>query len=198
MRARLLLSVAAATLVVGLIPAPAGAVDVTSLDGTVSADLSSSGTRSITAVTPIVTASSLNALATTTYGVTVVELARTGTANWTVSAKLCGQTAVGNAVKDCTNHNNALTSATSGVELPGSAVSLSNRAVSELGTTAGTVSAGVSGTATLGSAASLFTAAESVGTLYTETFSSSGNVSISPPAGQAAETYVGYFVVDLV
>jgi hypothetical protein len=190
--------VAAAALFVGLVPSPAGAVDITNLDGTVSADLSSSGTRSITVVNPIVTSSSLNALAATTYGVTVVEAARTGTANWTVSAKLCGQTAVGNAVKDCTNHNNALTSATSGVELPGSAVTLANRAVNEAGTTAGTVSSGVSGPATLGSAATLFTAAESTGTLYTETFSSSGDVTINPPAGQAAETYVGYFVVTLV
>jgi hypothetical protein len=196
MRARILLAAVAAALVVGLMPSPASALDVTSLDGTVSADLSTSGTRSITVVSPIATSSTLNALATASYGVTVVEAARTGTANWTVSAKLCGQTT---GVKDCTGgKDNALSSATSTATLPGSAVALSARAVSELGTTPGVVSSAPSGSAALSSAAPLFSAAESVGTLYTETFSSSGTVTITPPAGQAAETYVGYFVVTLV
>jgi hypothetical protein len=196
MRARILLAAVAAALVVGMIPTPASALDVTNMDGTVSADLSTSGTRSITVVSPISTSSTLNALATASYGVTVVEAARTGTANWTVSAKLCGQTAL---AKDCTGtKDNALSSATSSAILPGSAVALSARAVSEAGTTTGTVSSAPSGSAALSSAAQLFSAAESVGTLYTETFTSSGTVTISPPPGQAAETYVGYFVVTLV
>ena len=133
------------------------------MDGAVTADLSSSGTRSITVVNPITTTASLGALASGSYGVTVAEVARTGTANWSVTAKLCGQTAL---AKDCTlTKNNALSSSTSTAILGGSAVELSSRAVSQTGTSAVAATA-PTGAATLGSAATLFTTAEQSAEAY--------------------------------
>ena len=138
------------------------------------------GSRSVTVATASPMTSALNGSTLTgTLSVTVAEAARTGTNPWSVTAVLAGALASG------------------GNTIPASNMSVSNRSFSRtLG--GGTVSNG-SGNQDLSAARTLFSVADQSATsVYTGSYSGTGDLTLSVPNGQAVGLYTGSITVTLV
>ena len=195
MRVRVLVAALAAGLVVGMTPSPAGAqaVDDTSGEALVTADLNTTGSRSITVVAPITFSGALSSAVTSTYSVEVVEALRTGTNPWSVTGRICGETSL---LPDCATKPNQLNSGAN--TLASSNIAASAQAVAELlAGGSGDLTAGTF--ADFGATRTLFSNAnQSTAVAYSETYTATGNLSLTAPNGTPTGSYTGYFVVDLV
>lgn len=158
------------------------------------------GTRAVTLVSPIAVNSVLSGLPTGNYAVTVEEIARTGTNPWSVTGRLCGpDSAITPTASDCTAHPDKLVKSGDALTtLAGADFDLSGLAVTEaVPGGSGTLAAGAD--ADLSAARTLFSnTGQDTTLLYSEVYSSSGDVTLTPPSGTEITTYVGYFVVTLV
>lgn len=185
-----------AALLVLLLPValPASAqVDGEGGTGPVTAVLDSVGVRSITSVSALVLTGALSVVPTDDYAVVVTEAARTGTNSWSVTGRMCGSV-------DCSTDPDALVLTTnSAVSLAGDAIDVSNRAVTELVPGGSGTLAAPGTTEVFSQARTLFTNNDqSTTTIYSEVYTATGDVSVTPPDGTAAGTYAGFFVVTLV
>lgn len=189
-----------ATLLMGGVFSASAQTDGDGGEATVTADLTITGTRSVTSVSPLTLDGALSALPTDAYTVVVDEALRTGTNPWSVTGRVCGPDADNLLVSDCTNRGDQLVHATeAGETIAGANLSVDNRAVSEL-------VAGGSGTLTTPAGSEDFSAARTLFTnsnqstteTYTETYTATGDVDLAPPDGTATGTYNGYFVVTLI
>lgn len=184
-----------------LVAAPAYAqVDGGTSEGLLSASLNTTGTRSIATVTTPALTGSISGAPTSSYTVAVAEVARTGTNAWSVTAKLCGPNATNPLVSDCTNRPAVMVNAADATKtIPGSAVTIGSRAVSDLVSgSSGDISA-PSGPADLSTARTLFSNANQETTkLYTDTYTATGTLTLTPPNGTVTGTYNGFVVVSLV
>jgi hypothetical protein len=194
MRVKILLASVAAALVVGMMPSPAMA-DGEGGSGAITANLTATGSRSVTVVTPIVFATGLGTALDGNYNVVVAEAGRTGTNPWSVTSRVCGADATG-LVADCTNEGDRLESGAN--TLPGSAMTASARNAVIQVAGGGTSSPGTVGEDMSTSRTLFSNSGQNTGLLYTGTYTAGGTFSITPPQGQAAAIYTGYFVVTLV
>ena len=180
MKLRILLAAAAAALVVGLVPAPAGAqVDGTDGSGVITANINALGYRAVTAVAPIpITTLQDASSATGSYSITVAEVTRQGSNPWTVTGSLAAP----------------LTNATSDT-IPNTAVTVSNRDASALG--GGGTKTAPSGSQDLSAARTLISYAQATNTIYNGTYTLTGDITVTPPTGSKTGVYTATFVVDL-
>lgn len=184
-----------------LLASPAHAqVDGASSEGLLSATLSNVGTRSIATVTTPALNGILSTAPSSSYSVAVAEVSRTGTNGWSVTAKLCGPDATNPLVSDCATKPAVMVHSTDATKtIPGSAISVSGRTVSELvAGGSGELSTPV-GAADLSTARTLFSNNNQDSTLlYTDTYTAAGTLTLTPPNGTASGTYNGFIVVSLV
>lgn len=197
MRAR----VAALTLAVAglsLLGGPmAGAVDGGGAEGPVTANLTTTGTRSVTTVAPIVFSGALSSGLQAQYSVSVAEAARTGTNQWSVTARLCGPAAGNPLVSDCATRGDSLVS--SAGTMGGAAVAVGGRSVTELLPGGSGLVSAPSGSEALDAQRTLFTnSGQSTAVAYTETYTAAGSLTLTPADGTPTGTYSGYLVVTLV
>ena len=150
------------------------------------------GTRVIAqAAVPAMTSAYGSTTETAAYSVTVAETAASGD-NWNVSGELTDITGATPA--------GFLTGTTSGSNhLPGSALNVANTSASV--TPSGpTDSNGAGGALGVGPSTphsvTMFTTVEGSNT-YTDLHTGSGSITLTPPNGQAQDTYTGYFTVTL-
>jgi hypothetical protein len=127
--------------------------------------------------------------ASANYSIHVVEVAVSGANPWTVTGQLFDtqSTPVANQVAQVATPANTI---------PGSAFSVANNAPTPLTAAAGTTpAAGSSGT--LSAALSLFDVTESTSAVYTNTWTGTGTVTLTPPNGTKTGAYAGTFVETL-
>lgn len=165
---------------------------VATLDGVV-------GTRYVAAVAPIALTGVSSSLPADDYTVGVEELSRTGTNQWSVTARVCGASATDALVSDCTNRGDQLVNADGTNTIAGSALEVDERAVSELiEGDSGTLTA-PEGAEVFSQPRTLFTNADQLNTqVYTETYTATGALTLTPPDGTVLDTYNGFYVVTLV
>jgi hypothetical protein len=187
MRTRILLSVAAAALLVGLVPAPAGAVTSTSAANiTATITAGGIGSRTIAALPITMTSLAGNGKVSGAYSVTVLETAATGVNPWSVTT----------AVSE-------LTSAVDSSKIAPSAFDISTPTV--LGVpTAGTDTAttgsvySVTGAATTSDPLTLWTnTGQSALAVYTSTHTATGTLAVTPPNGAKTGAYTGTLTFTL-
>lgn len=181
-------------------PAAHAQVDGGSGESLLTAALSTVGTRSIASIATPELTGVLSGAPTSSYTVAVAEATRTGTNAWSVTARLCGPSATNPLVSDCTNNAGVMVNSVDATKtIPGSAVSLSGRSVTEL-LPGGSGDLSVpAGSADLSTARTLFSNAnQDTSLLYTETYTASGSITLTPPNGTASGTYNGFVVVSLV
>jgi hypothetical protein len=156
------------------------------------------GTRTITAaaLTTPLSATVMRTVANTgVLAVTVTEVAVAG-ADWSVTARLCGPNG-GVTAADCATHGDKLVVVGDVTKtIPGANVSMSGTAVTPTGG-GGTLTPAA--TQDLSQLRTIYTnASQSSATLYTGSYLSTSNLTITPPAATSIGTYTGYLVVTLV
>lgn len=180
MRIRLLIATAAAALVVGMIPSPAGAqLDGGDSTALITANINALGSRAVTAAAPIAITSALDSSsATGGYNIVVTEVTRNGSNPWTVAGSL--QAPLTNLNSDT---------------IPNSAVTVSGRSVSAVG--GGGTSTPQTGTQDLTAARTLASYSQNTALIYSGVYTLTGNITVTPPTGSATGVYTATFVVDL-
>jgi hypothetical protein len=185
MRFRILLAAAAATLIVGLVPAPAGAATSTS-DASIAATITANGigSRTIAALPIVMTSAAGNGKISGGYSVTVLETAVTGFTPWSVTT----------AVSE-------LTSAVDGTKIPPNAFDISTASVSGIptaGTDAATTGGPYTGTGAVSAPLTLWTnTGQSPLSVYTSTHLATGTLSATPPNGAKTGAYTGTLTFTL-
>jgi hypothetical protein len=173
-----------ATTVLG-VGAPALAADMDGGSTSISAALTAAvvGSRSVTAISPIVLTSALDStVATGALAVTVTEAARSGTNSWSL-------TATASPLSDG--------AAPTPHTIPATALSVLSRTVQQVG--GGGTAVAPAGTSPLSSAATLFsTTGQDTSLLYSGTYVAGGTVSLAIPNGVATGAYTGTLTVSLI
>jgi hypothetical protein len=183
---RILLAAAAATLIVGLIPAPAGAATSTST-ANISATITAGGigSRTIAALPIVMTSAAGNGKVSGAYSVSVVETAATGVNPWSVTT----------AVSKLTNTLDSTVINPDNFDISTPSLLASLPAGSDAATT-GSVYSYTSGANS--DPLTLFTnTGELLTSVYTSTHTATGTLSVTPPNGASTGAYTGTFTVTL-
>jgi len=184
MRFRILIAAAAAAVLVGMVPSPAGA-QVDGADGSalITANINSLGSRAVTAVAPItITSAQDGSSATGSYNIVVTEITRNGSNPWTVAGSLSAP--LTNVDVDTNNDT-----------IPNTAVAVSNRAATQVN--GGGTKTTPSGSEDLTQARTLISYAQSTGLVYTGVYTLTGDLTVTPPTGSKTGVFTTNFVVDL-
>jgi hypothetical protein len=182
MRYRILLATAAAALLVGLVPSPAGAQLVQSDDDaqTIAATITAGGIGSRTIVAlPVVMSSALGQGSVSgLYSVSVVELAATGRNPWQVTTTVSELTSAVDSTKIAPERF-SITSPTVVATLPA-------------GTDTPFAAGSFTGTGAVSAARTLWdNADQSTTAVYTSTHTATGTLSVSPPNAATTGLYNG-------
>lgn len=176
-------AVAVAVTIGGPITLAGAVVDGTGATPTVTATVTAGtvGSRSITA-SPVTMSSALSsATLTGSLAATVTEAARTGTNPWSVTAAIGSLVDTGVPANTLANTN----------------MSISNRAVVQ--TAGGGTSVATTGSEAVSAARTLFTnTAQSTAVVYTGTYASTSDWTLSLPNGTATGVYTGTITLTLV
>jgi hypothetical protein len=182
---RILLSAAAAALLVGLVPAPAGAAtsqSSTSIAATITAG--GIGSRTIAALPIVMSSLAGNGKVSGAYSVTVLETAVTGFTPWSVTTEV-----------------SELTSSVDSSKIPPSAFDITTASVSGIptaGTDTATTGGPYTGSGALSDPLTLWTnTGQSPLSVYTSTHLATGTLNVTPPNGAKTGAYTGTFTVTL-
>jgi hypothetical protein len=194
MARRLIFAASAAALVLGMaqpaLAAPPGTAQSPTGSAPVAVTLNTGiGTRVVADAGSLLTLipSAGATTATANSSIAVAEVAVSGANPWTVTGQLVDNASVVNQINQAAAPSNTI---------PGAAFGVSNNSPTPLTSAVGTTpAAGASGT--LSAALSLFSVAESTSAVYTNTWTGTGSVTVTPPNGTATGAYSGTFVETL-